>query len=44
MINIFLIHIFIEDHGFVIGLHKHQMKKSKLLNLAKLMMNIDKIK
>ena len=35
---------FIEDHGFVIGLHKHQMKKSKLLNLAKLMMKIDKIK
>ena len=35
---------FIEDHGFVIGLHKHKMKKSKLLNLAKLMMKIDKIK
>lgn len=35
---------FIEDHGFVIGLHKHYMKKSKIHKLSNLMMNIDKIK
>ena len=35
---------FIEDHGFVIGLHKHHMKKSKIDKLTNLMMNIDKIR
>ncbi len=35
---------FIEDHGFVIGLHKHQMKKLKINKLRDLMMNIDKIR
>jgi CDP-6-deoxy-D-xylo-4-hexulose-3-dehydrase len=35
---------FIEDHGFVIGLHKHNMKKTKIDKLVNLMMNIDQIK
>ena len=35
---------YIEDHGFVIGLHKHQMKKSIINKLSKLMMQIDFIR
>ena len=35
---------FIEDHGFVIGLHKHQMKKTNIEKLSRLMMKIDLIK